>query len=165
MTREKIISYALFGLLQISSCLQGQSDNSITVVDFEPSHDTAKVKQICTDHWKFLGLKDAFDSSGDVDHMLANKRMVTKVLKTNDKVVGFIAYRRMCEKSWHVSKLVVDTNYQKKGYGNVLMQSVIDDVIEQGGEEVTLKVFVDNTGARTFYKNKIGIKVKPKNEL
>ena len=166
MTRKILLNYVmLFGLLQMSSCLQAQPDSSMSVVDFKPSHDTVKVKQMCTDHWKFLGLDDALDSSGSVDCTLKDERMITKVLKNNDKVVGFVAYRHDLRDSWYVSKLVVDTNYQKKGYGNILMQSVIDDVIEHGGNEITLKVFVDNTRACAFYKDKFGFKVEQDNKL
>jgi ribosomal protein S18 acetylase RimI-like enzyme len=51
----------------------------------------------------------------------------------------------------HVDQISVDRAYQKRGYGEQLLQAVIDLARAQGIDRITLDVWTFNTNARGFY--------------
>ena len=80
-----------------------------------------------------------------------------KVLEDNNDILGFVTYSILYEKS-EILDIVIDPTYRKKGYSKLLMRSVIDDVIKNNCENITLEVNVNNVIAINLYKS-FGFKI------
>ena len=70
--------------------------------------------------------------------------------KVDDEIVGYVGacFR---ETRAHVTIIAVAPNWQRRGLGRMLMQTMIDQARKMGCTYMTLEVAVDNRGAQHLY--------------
>lgn len=75
------------------------------------------------------------------------------ICQINNKIVGYA----LCYLEYdniHIQDITVLPDYQNKGYGTQLIQFIMDD----STKDITLSVFINNTGAIKLYK-KLGFEI------
>lgn len=104
--------------------------------------------------------KDVLPSLGNGEtqtHKIANKLSMNAnvlVFKTDNQIVGFVAFYAN-DKEHHVAYipyLAVLPNFQRKGYGYVLLKTVEDDSRKLGMTVLKLEVKKKNLSAQGLYK-------------
>ncbi len=73
------------------------------------------------------------------------------IYKDNNKVVAFINYQIMYERSELININVLD-EYQNRGIASKLMEFMLDDLKTNGVKDITLEVKVTNDKAIHLYK-------------
>ncbi len=73
------------------------------------------------------------------------------IYKDNNKVVAFINYQIMYERSELININVLD-EYQNRGIASKLMEFMLDDLKTNGVKDITLEVKVTNLNAIHLYK-------------
>lgn len=143
-------------------------DNGI--VDYVEQRDKASIKKMFHDDWQLLYYGDFDKISEDdynVDFMLdnrsssqytANHNLVLKVVRENNKTVGFLAYYPRSPYWWHMLFLIVDVDHRRSGCASKLIQFMIDDVVARGAIKVTTFTRLVNTRARALYEGKFKFK-------
>jgi diamine N-acetyltransferase len=78
---------------------------------------------------------------------------VPLAIYAGDELVGFAMYGQHPETgAWWVIRLMIDRDYQGKGYGRAAMQAVIAEMTEKVGcEEIVTSFNPDNTVAAGLY--------------
>lgn len=141
-----------------------------SIVDYLAQRDKAAIKKMFHDDWQLLYYGD-FDKISeddfDVDFMLDNRSscqyraandLVLKVMRQNNKTVGFLAYYPRSPYWWHMLFLMVDVDHRKQGYASQLIQFMIDDVVARGALKITTFTRLVNTKARGLYEGKFKFK-------
>ena len=79
------------------------------------------------------------------------------VLEDEDRIVGYIQYeiREKHAKTMWVDQLVIDKQCQKKGYGKLLLDKVIELAKQENCERIELECWAFNDNAVGMY-NHIG---------
>lgn len=80
-----------------------------------------------------------------------------KLLLDDTKLIGFITYTVIYERA-EILDIVIDDNFRNKGYGNILLNSCIDDIKKSNCINITLEVSENNLPAIELYK-KNGFKI------
>ena len=88
--------------------------------------------------------KENFFSSFDVGHK-------SLVCKAGKEIVGFIIFS-VVKKDSHILNIAVLKEWQKRGAGSLLMQSMIGQSKVMGAKKVFLEVRSKNNNAIIFYK-------------
>ena len=136
------------------------------IVDYVPSRDKAAIHKMFKDDWGLL-ISDESLNSYSVDFMLDNRspsqyakvdKLVLKVLRVDDKTVGFMAYYPKTMFWWHLLFLCVDKDYRQKGYAAKMLQYVMNDMMDRGAVKISIFTRLKNTKARNLYENKFGFK-------
>ena len=73
------------------------------------------------------------------------------VYKVEDKIVGYINYQVMYERSELININVLDS-YQGKGIASLLMERMFHDLKQKKVVDITLEVRIDNIKAINLYK-------------
>ncbi len=76
------------------------------------------------------------------------------VFEYDDKVIGFIIYMKIYERS-EIIDIIINPLFRKKGYGYELLKSAINDISLSNCDNITLEVNCNNTSAICLYE-KIG---------
>lgn len=78
--------------------------------------------------------------------------LVIKVLRINDKFVGFTAYYKETPTLGWLLFLAVKKEYRGKGYAKMLAQYAINDLESMGSDAVKLITRSNNLGAQSIYR-------------
>ncbi len=73
------------------------------------------------------------------------------VLREGETIVGFAVYQQVFEQA-EVLTIGVDPAHQRKGYGSLLMQQMVTELLALGAEQLFLEVRVSNEPARGLYR-------------
>lgn len=73
-------------------------------------------------------------------------------LKDRDKLIGFITYSIIYERS-EIIDVIVDNNYRNNGYGKQLILKVIEEARKNKCINITLEVSKSNSVAVNLYKS------------
>ena len=68
-----------------------------------------------------------------------------------DLVIGYIGACILAGET-EVLNFVIDEAYQRKGYGQILLNKIIEESIKQSSEKIILEVKVSNQKGINFYK-------------
>lgn len=126
------------------------------------SDDINAIGKIYEKSWKFAynGIipKDYFDSvSGDkwLPHF-ENKSMNSLVLIENKQFIGTSSYCKSRSKEFNdfgeIVSIYLLPEHMGKGYGKLLFEATLNELIKLGYKNVFLWVLEENTRARRFYE-------------
>ncbi len=82
------------------------------------------------------------------DELAAENRIY--LAAEEDGVVGFAGVMLVADEA-HVTNLLVDPGWRRRGIALTLMKSLIEAVVEAGGRHLTLEVRSQNEAARALY--------------
>lgn len=76
-------------------------------------------------------------------------------LYLNDTLIGitcaWIMVRIYCGKQIEIDNVILDKNYQSKGYGNILLKYIEKWAIDNNCETIELNAYVQNSRSHKFY--------------
>lgn len=127
------------------------------------SDDINAIGKIYEKSWKFAynGIipKDYFDSvSGDkwLPHF-ENKSMNSLVLIENNQFIGTSSYCKSRSKEFNdfgeIVSIYLLPEHMGKGYGKLLFEATLNELIKLGYKNIFLWVLEENTRARCFYES------------
>lgn len=97
-----------------------------------------------------------FTSSWDVSdfmyEILENQFSYNFVLEENGVIIGYVGVWIMYEQS-QITTVGIDPQYQRKGYGRILMEEMLNLATSQGCEVMSLEVRLSNHKAISLYKS------------
>lgn len=73
-----------------------------------------------------------------------------RVLEENNEIIGYIGGCFYFEEG-EIYNFLIDKKYQHKGYGTMLITSLLDEIKKDGIKVVTLEVRHNNVNAYNFY--------------
>jgi ribosomal protein S18 acetylase RimI-like enzyme len=79
-------------------------------------------------------------------------QLTLKVLRDNAQFVGFIAYHREQKHQGKILLIGVPEHARGKGYGALLIDHALGDLIQRGVPEIVLDTGIDNVTAQRLYK-------------
>lgn len=85
---------------------------------------------------------------------LKNNQILYYTLKLKSKIIGYISFNVVLE-NMDIHSIVIDKNYQKKGYGTYLLNFALKYAKDNDVNNIFLEVRKSNTKAINLYK-KIG---------
>ena len=111
--------------------------------------------------YHYNGRPDIFSNKSDEElkedliNSIMNENIM--VLEDKDRIVGYIQYeiREKHAKTMWVDQLVIDKQCQKKGYGKLLLDKVIELAKQENCERIELECWAFNDNAVGMY-NHIG---------
>ena len=101
----------------------------------------AKIDQAA---FEFPWTENEFMGSFNADHRFI-------VLKDDETIVGFAVYQQVFEQA-EVLTIGVDPIHQRKGYGSLLMEKMVAELLTLGAEQLFLEVRVSNVPAQGLYR-------------
>lgn len=72
-------------------------------------------------------------------------------LELDGQVIGYMGLWFILDEG-HITNIAITPNHQKQHWGEFLMRSVMEKMVEQGMERMTLEVRVSNSSAQSLYK-------------
>ncbi|MDR3599965.1 MAG: ribosomal protein S18-alanine N-acetyltransferase [Desulfosporosinus sp.] len=72
-------------------------------------------------------------------------------LELNGQVIGYMGLWFILDEG-HITNIAITPNYRGQRWGEFLMRSVMENMLEQGMERMTLEVRVSNSTAQSLYK-------------
>lgn len=91
-----------------------------------------------------------FEKKNDFNYLLKNELYDIYVYEIDNFVIGFVIILSLYENS-EIIDIVIDKNYQHKGYGNALLEHVLDNLSENT-KFINLEVRASNECAINLYK-------------
>jgi diamine N-acetyltransferase len=78
----------------------------------------------------------------------------SRAVYADDVLVGYILYG-IDESAglWKIFRLMIDENFQGKGYGKAAMKSVLEDIRQEKAEVVLVRYSLENDVARRLYES------------
>lgn len=166
-TTQKIV-LAVSLILTASSLLVYYHYSNISkdgIHDFNPTRDTKDMMDIFHKNWYWLLASDDSSPAFMLKHRTWDTnpahfgKMRIKVLRENDKVVGFTTYYMETAERGRLLFLVVDESARGKGYGTTLAKLAMKELFTMGAEYVALWTRVSNIRAQRIYRE-LGFKEK-----
>ena len=145
-TRKRLISTFASGTGAHAEVLQ---NGPVTVEKATPSDVPAALK---------LLIKHGMYSVvylNDLSRLARSGSPLFLAARYNGKPAGFLIgeiIRGRSGHTGHISKIVVDGNYRRKGIGDSLMQTFADTVADAGCKNCYIEVRTDNAGAISLYR-------------
>jgi len=72
-------------------------------------------------------------------------------LELNGRVIGYLGLWFILDEG-HITNIAITPDYRGQNWGEFLLRSVMDKMLEQGMERMTLEVRVSNSKAQSLYK-------------
>lgn len=148
---KKLIAITLFGLYIPCTTLPSEK---YSLRDFNPEQDTQKIMEIFDQERQWL---NRYSSSSYKDDLLNCQKPACniKVLQENEKLAGYVMYKKNCLKQGDITQLAVSNNYRNKGYGKLLVTTAIEDLKSIDARSIHMACYADNASGLNLYK-KIG---------
>ena len=83
---------------------------------------------------------------------LANPRTLLRVVKTGDRIVGYLALVVVLDEV-HLTSIAIHPDFRRKGIGKTLLAKTLEQAFRQGGRHLFLEVRESNSSALSFYRN------------
>lgn len=144
-----------FGILYYVSVPSGP------IYDFDPARDTQEILKIFEDDWYWLIESKDYSPEFTLKNRAPSKdplyigSLHIKVLREQDKLVGFTAYYMKKKRLCQLLFLAVGSTFRGKGYGEQLVRYVLKDAVNLGADRVRLVTRTANFPAQRLY-NRIG---------
>jgi len=122
--------------------------------NFNAARDTQEILDIFDKNWYWLIANDDSSPAFMFKYRTPNTnpaffgKMQIKVLREDDRLAGFITYYQDAPRQWHLLFLAVGNDFRGKGYGKLLAQYAIDDMIAHGAERIWLCTRLENLPAQ-----------------
>lgn len=139
-----------------------KADSRMEIRYITPSDDRMAISEVYEQSWKFAydGIipKEYLDSipKGRWAASIDNPNLKSLICVENGKIVGTSSF---CESRFEqfrdfgeIVSIYFLPDYMGKGYGKILMESVIAKLRAQGYEDIILWVLEENIRARRFYE-------------
>lgn len=132
------------------------------ITDFNFNQDIGVVEKLLKSEWNKLFYQPNYDQCliskifklrrpGDV--AFQEKELTIKILRDQNKILGFITYYQPNPKTNHIELLAVDSEHRGKGYGKKLIEHVIYEGLKKGLKTVQLYVYPSNQAAIKIYQH------------
>lgn len=129
--------------------------------EFDYAQDMSSVESILRKEWPKLFFNPNYDEQfvhsifykkcpGDI--YARYTKVIIDVLHEDGKLIGFISYYFKRDHIGHVELLAIDPDHQKKGYGKLLIEKVIQKFKAANCKQIQLYVYTTNPKAIQFYK-------------
>jgi ribosomal protein S18 acetylase RimI-like enzyme len=103
--------------------------------------------------WRKAGISvGSSDTEEEIEKMLKRNPNLLLIGKLNEKIIA-IVMGGFDGRRGYVHHLAVDPIYQKKGYGKMIMDELIDRFCKIGVHKIHLFIEKDNKEVVNFYKN------------
>ncbi len=130
------------------------ADEFLDIRPYDHSKDKTFVMSLIEENPRFLSCEFAGKPPGTTEKNLTEKNHYTFVLRKNNNPIGFVNFF-IKDNTGSIDLLGVDKNYQKKGYGLILIKYVLKKLKELHISEISLTVNKENEKAQRLYE-KIG---------
>lgn len=162
LLRKKNIT--MIFLLCVTMCANFKiyaSDCNKSISNFDLIRDKEGLQNIFKNNWKALTGEDLFCPEyvqGLMHNRKLDKTMPSiglldiKVVIENDKLAGFTAYYMETLEKGIVLFLAVENDFRGKGYGKILMQHAMRDLLSKGSRSIGLWVSETNFPAKKIYE-------------
>lgn len=133
------------------------------IYEFNEERDTQDILKLFDNNWYWLLSSPDYSPAFMLKKRAPNTdplyigKMHLKVLRENDKFVGFTGYYFLSATVGKVLFLAVDEQFRGKRYGEKLLRYAIDDLKRMGALKVKLVTRVDNISAQALYR-RVGFK-------
>ena len=141
-------------------------DKCLYIKPFSESKDKQFVLSLINEHPKFLSYEFAGKPIGTTEKCLTQKNHYTFVLYKNNSPIGFVNFSIKEQNNYRkgsIDLIGVDKNYQKKGYGLLLIEYALKKLKDLNVSEILLTVNKENEKAQKLYE-KIGFVAESKSE-
>ena len=128
------------------------------VYDFNMMRDKKDILNIFKKNW--AELVEGTDYSPD--YMIIERKpgkdvpyihpLKIKVMREKNKLAGFTSYYMENNQKGMILFLAVDHNFRGKGYGTLLMQYAMKDLMAMGAKNIGIWVLISNDTAKRLYK-------------
>jgi ribosomal protein S18 acetylase RimI-like enzyme len=132
------------------------------ITPYQESRDITAIKKIFADHYHELTYEALGYEQGTTEKYFASKTYVTDVIRLHDQTIGFINYaaynRNFCTFHWDrrgfIHLIGIDKKYQGKGYGTLLLEHAMQQLITLQCSYIDVSVQGTNSKAINLYKKK-----------
>lgn len=143
-----------------------QSNTSqITIEAYKCNQDAEILTDLMKEYWNVLAPGNEYNPAivnatlnDQVSVTFYPKKITIKVLKVENKVVGFITYLLCADHIGHIELLAVDHSAHRHGNGTLLVQHAINDLQAMGATAINICVVESNNKAQALY-HKFGFKI------
>jgi ribosomal protein S18 acetylase RimI-like enzyme len=148
-------------LLFTISCFAQVHAAAIFIEPLQEERDMPMVEHILNEYAAVLAYETAGYNEGTTIGYLKNPDYMTDVLRVDGETVGFINYKVEWPPfilKWFMSPrglihlIGIEREYQRKGYGSLLLRHALKVLKRKNLSEVFLCVKKDNIVARAFYE-------------
>jgi ribosomal-protein-alanine N-acetyltransferase len=132
----------------------------LVIERYQPSRDGDAVIKILNDYPAYLRYESAGYASGTTEKYLNSAKYSTDVLRVDGKTIGFINYIAQditlltfnFGRMGLIHLMGVDKEYQRKGYGRILFQHVVERLKELNTPTIMLATKRENSAAIALYE-------------
>lgn len=115
---------------------------------FQPADEFAVVQL-----WESAGLTRSWNNPvKDIQRKLSVQREWFLVGLVDERIMASVMAGYDGHRGW-INYLAIDPNYQRQGYGRVMMASAERLLLEAGCPKINLQIRQDNVAAIAFYQN------------
>lgn len=141
--------------------------NQPAIYDFDADRDSTQMLEMFDKdwHWLFASSREEFSVVHALKYLTPSQHdrrhfgtLKIKVLRTRDRVLGFVSYFMSNPTKGQLLWLDVREETRGKGYGYLLAQLAVDQLIAMGAQTIFLWTRVSNEIGQKIYK-KLGFKV------
>jgi ribosomal protein S18 acetylase RimI-like enzyme len=132
--------------------------NQGPIYDFNPTRDTQPMMDIFNQNWYWLLASPESSPAFMLKHRTYDTNPLhfgllhIKVLRQEDKLVGFTAYFMENPQEGRILFLAVAHEFRGKGYGKILAQCAMKELFAKGANHLALWTRVSNLPAQRIYK-------------
>lgn len=159
---------AYFLILYLCNIAAVENKQNYTISSFNYEKDMPQIESLLKAEWNKLFWIPGYDQAlitkifklrkpGDLTQQ--DKTLQIKVLHQNQNLVGFVTYYYADKNTGHIELLAIDSQYQSKGYGKILVNTIMQECIWQGAKALQLYVYTHNASAISFYEH-LGFHIK-----
>ena len=119
-------------------------ENNLSIVTMTKEHvlDVYNIEQeLISVPWSLKLLED----------LVNQDNVIAKVLLLNNKVIGYYSFYNICGEA-NINNIAVKSFYHGLGFGNKLMQDIMEECEKNNILDITLEVAADNRIALSLYK-------------
>jgi ribosomal protein S18 acetylase RimI-like enzyme len=135
------------------------------VIDFDYQRDHRALREIFERDWDWLipvgpdqySLDLVIKYRAPQQNPLYAGRLVLKVMRDGDKLIGFVGYYMKNDHEGFFNFLDVNPEYRGKGYAETLARYAINDMIHRGARRITIVTYPHNVRALKLY-NRLGFR-------
>ncbi len=129
-----------------------------SIYEFNAERDTQDILNLFDQNWYWLIANEGSSPAFYLKYRTPNEnpayfgKMNIKVLREDDKCVGFVTYYMEQPKEWRLLFLAVDEKYRGKGYGTMLARYAMDKMTQAGAEKIGLWTRLSNPAQSIYTK-------------
>jgi ribosomal protein S18 acetylase RimI-like enzyme len=159
---NKLFFIAAIGLympcITLASEKSHQNSKQYSIEKFSPARDTQPIIDIFNKNHELLSSYSCPSAyKRDLMKCHDNSKCTIKVLQENEKLAGYIMYKKNYRDQGSISQLAVSDDFRNKGYGKVLMSTAMEELDNMNMNSIDLCCYENNAPALQLY-NKMGFK-------